>query len=98
MRGVLLPVPNAYFAYRLTPDIFVGLGMGSPFGLKTEYDPAWAGRTQAIKSELKTININPSIAWKVNESFSLGAGLERSVSEATLTSIGCCPRGGHYQG
>jgi len=38
--------------------------MSAPFGLKTEYDSTWAGRTQAIKSELKTINLNPSIAWQ----------------------------------
>ncbi|NDP48304.1 MAG: transporter [Sulfuriferula multivorans] len=84
--GGLAVVPNAYFAYRLTPDIHVGLGMNAPFGLKTEYDSAWKGRTQAIKSELKTINLNPSIAWKASETLSLGAGLSIQYAKATLTS------------
>lgn len=84
--GDLALVPNAYFAYRLTPDVHLGVGMNAPFGLKTEYDPDWAGRTQAIKSELKTIILNPSIAWKAGESLSLGAGLSIQYIEATLTN------------
>ncbi len=37
-----------------------------PFGLKTEYDDGWLGRYQALKSEVKTININPALSWKVD--------------------------------
>ena len=85
--GSLALVPNAYFAFRLTPDVHLGVGMNAPFGLKTEYDPTWAGRAQAIKSELKTINLNPSIAWKVNDALSLGAGLSLQYAEATLTNL-----------
>ncbi|MDP1862372.1 MAG: outer membrane protein transport protein [Thiobacillus sp.] len=84
--GGLAFIPNGYFAYRLTPDIHVGIGMNAPFGLKTEYDRTWAGSTHGVKSELKTINLNPSIAWKANESLSLGAGLSIQYAKATLTS------------
>lgn len=79
-------VPNAYYAFRLAPDLHLGIGLNSPFGLKTEYDPDWIGRYQAIKSELKTINLNPSIAYKVSESLSIGAGLNIQWIEATLTN------------
>lgn len=79
-------VPNTYFAFRLTPDVHLGIGVNAPFGLKTEYDSTWKGRTQAIKSEVKTINLNPSIAWKASETLSLGAGLNIQYAEATLTN------------
>lgn len=79
-------VPNVYVAMRLTPDVHVGVGLNSPFGLKTEYDPDWIGRYQAIESELKTINLNPSIAYKVGETLSFGAGLNVQWIEATLTN------------
>lgn len=79
-------VPNAYFAFRLMPDVHLGVGVNAPFGLKTEYDPDWKGRTQTIESEIKTININPSIAWKASESLSLGAGLSIQYAEATLSN------------
>lgn len=78
-------VPNAYFAYRLTPDVHLGLGVNSPFGLKTEYDPEWVGRYQAIKSEVETINVNPSVAFKLSDTLSLGAGLNIQWIEAVLT-------------
>jgi long-chain fatty acid transport protein len=84
--GDLAFVPNAYFAFRLTPDVHLGVGVNAPFGLKTEYDPDWKGRTQTIESEIKTININPSIAWKASESLSLGAGLSLQYAEATLSN------------
>ena len=84
--GGLALVPNAYFAFRLMPDVHLGVGVNAPFGLKTEYDPDWKGRTQTIESEIKTININPSIAWKASESLSLGAGLSIQYAEATLSN------------
>lgn len=84
--GGLALVPNAYYAFRLTPDVHLGIGLNSPFGLKTEYDADWIGRYQAIKSEVKTINVNPSIAYKLSETVSLGAGLNIQWVEATLTN------------
>jgi long-chain fatty acid transport protein len=89
--GDLAFVPSAYFAYRVSPDIVVGVGLGAPFGLKTEYDSGWKGRTQAIKSELKTINLNPAIAWKASESLSLGAGVSFQYAKATLTNFAGAP-------
>jgi len=80
-------VPNAYFAYRLTPKVHLGIGLNSPFGLKTEYDPGWIGRYQAIKSELKTVNINPSVAYKISDTLSVGAGLNIQRIEAELTNL-----------
>jgi long-chain fatty acid transport protein len=84
--GSLAFVPNFYFAYPLTSSVNIGVGINSPFGLKTEYDSSWVGRFQAIKSDLKTINLNPSIAWKIDDQFSLGVGLSVQRVEATLTN------------
>lgn len=79
-------VPNFYYAFRATPRLHLGIGVNAPFGLKTEYDPDWLGRYQALKSEVKTINVNPSIAYKVTDTFSIGAGLSVQRIEATLTN------------
>jgi len=84
--GGLAFVPNAYYAFRLTPDVHLGIGAFAPFGLKTDYDSTWVGRVHAIESELKTINVNPSIAWKLNDALSLGAGVSIQYIEATLTN------------
>jgi len=83
--GDLAFVPNFYLMTELTPSIKVGLGVNVPFGLKTEYDDEWIGRFQAVKSELKTININPSVAFKVNDQLSLGLGVSAMWAQAELT-------------
>ena len=85
--GDLAFVPNAYFAFRVTPQMHLGIGLNSPFGLKTEYDPGWIGRYQAITSELKTVNINPSVAYKVSDTLAIGAGLNLQRVEAELTNL-----------
>lgn len=78
-------VPAAYFSWELDPKWSAGLGLGAPFGLKTEYDPNWMGRFHAIRSEIKTINLNPSVAYKVNEGLSFGFGLNWQRVDAGLT-------------
>lgn len=82
-------VPNAYLSWQLTPSLFVGFGVSAPFGLSTDYeDQNWVGRFQALKSEIKTINYNPSIAYRVNDKVSLGFGLNYQTIDAELTSTG----------
>ena len=73
--GHLGLVPNAYFSWQLDEKWFVGLGVGGPFGLMTEYDDDWIGQYHSNKFDIKTVNINPSIAYKVNDQFSMGFGL-----------------------
>jgi long-chain fatty acid transport protein len=75
-------IPNGYLSWALNKDLYLGLGVGAPFGLKTEYDPDWVGRFQSIKFEIKTYNINPSIAFRLNEQFSIGAGFSWQRLEA----------------
>ncbi len=68
-------VPNAYLSWGLTKDIYLGLGLGAPFGLVTEYDNQWVGGAQALKFDIKTYNINPSLAWRINDKISVGGGV-----------------------
>lgn len=84
--GSLALVPNFYFAMEINPQMRFGLGINAPFGLKTDYEAGWAGRFQALKSEVKTVNINPSLSYKVNEVVSLGLGIDYQKIEAELTN------------
>ena len=76
---------NLYLSWGITDSLWLGLGINSPFGLRTEYDRGWIGRYQALTSDLQTINVNPSIAWKVNEMVSLGFGVDIQQAKATLS-------------
>jgi long-chain fatty acid transport protein len=80
-------VPNLYVATQLSPNWYFGLGVSSPFGLATDYkDSNWIGRYQALKSEVKTVNYNPSIGYRVNDKVSLGLGLDYQTIDAELSS------------
>lgn len=83
--GGLASAPNFYFKTDISPSIKIGVGINAPFGLKTDYGDKWMGRFQADKSEVKTININPAIAFKVNNQLALGFGVSAMWTEATLT-------------
>ena len=83
--GSMAVVPSAYFAWEIDPKLSAGIGLGAPFGLKTEYDSNWMGRFHAIKSEIKTVNVNPSVAYKVSDSVSLGFGIDWQKIDAELT-------------
>lgn len=84
--GSLATVPNAYFAMDVAPGLKAGLGVSVPFGLKTEYSSDWIGRFQAIKSEIDTLNINPSLSYKVNDTVSLGFGVSYQKIDAEFTN------------
>ena len=75
-------IPNGYLSWALSKDLYVGLGLSAPFGLKTEYDDDWVGRFQSVKFEVKTYNINPSVAFRVNDRVSIGAGVNWQRIEA----------------
>jgi long-chain fatty acid transport protein len=83
--GDLSAVPNFYFAMDVAKDWKFGVGVSAPFGLKTEYDPTWVGRFQAIKSDIKTINVNPSVSYKLDDKISFGFGLNYQQIDAELT-------------
>ncbi|MBT0963527.1 OmpP1/FadL family transporter [Denitromonas iodatirespirans] len=80
--GDIAAIPNAYMSWALTDRLWAGVGISAPFGLVTEYDEDWVGRAQAILFDIKTININPSLAFKVNDMVSIGVGLNWQRLEA----------------
>jgi long-chain fatty acid transport protein len=67
-------------------DLKLGLGINVPFGLETDYDPGWLGRYHALQSKLKTINVNPVVAFDVVEGVSVGAGLQVQYASAELSN------------
>lgn len=79
-------VPVGYAAWELRDDIRMGVGVTVPYGLETDYDRDWIGRYDAINTELLTIDINPTIAWRVNEQLALAAGLSAQYADASLSS------------
>lgn len=79
-------VPNAAFVTSLSDRLSFGLSMNAPFGLKTEYGAGWIGQRIALMSEIKAVNINPALSYKVSPALSVGVGLSLQYLEAELTN------------
>jgi len=82
--GKLGYVPNFFYAQSISDNLKVGIGVVSPFGLTTEYNREWVGRYYTFKTELLTIDINPSVAYKINKMWSIGGGLSVQYLDAEL--------------
>ena len=83
--GTDAAVPHFYLTSQLNARLSLGVGVFSPFGLKTEYAADWIGRYHALKSELTNININPSLAYRLSNQLSVGAGVSASHLDSELT-------------
>src|SRR5690606_14312937 len=62
----------------------IGLGLTVPFGLETKYPADSVVRYIATKSTLVTYNINPMIAYRINDEWSVGVGFNAQYAEAKL--------------
>lgn len=78
-------VPNFYYTMPGDGPMRFGVSVTAPFGLATEYDPAWAGRYQGLRSELTTLDINPSFSYRISETVTAGAGLSAQYADAELS-------------
>lgn len=84
--GDVTPVPAMYFSTPINDAWRVGVGLGAPFGLKTEYDNGWMGRYQALKSKLTAMDLTGSISWEINPQIALGASIIAQKTTVDLSN------------
>lgn len=77
-------VPHLYASYRASDTLAYGLGVFVPWGTKLDYRPDWGGRYNLQKVELKSISINPNVAWKLSPELSVAAGINMQYMEGKL--------------
>ncbi|MEO1491901.1 MAG: outer membrane protein transport protein [Pseudomonadota bacterium] len=79
-------VANNYVGYRLEDDILIGLSVFTPFGLATEYPEASSVAADAITSDLRTIQIAPTLGFEPIPGLTLGVSGQIIYADARLTS------------
>jgi long-chain fatty acid transport protein len=72
----LLPVPQAYVSYAVTPKVGVGLGLFAPYGLETKWPLAFDGRFAGYDNIIKTFYVQPTVAYQVTPWLKLGGGFD----------------------
>lgn len=84
--GPIAVAPNFYYTRAINDTWTAGVGINAPFGLVSDYDKGWVGRYYALRSDIKTVNINPSIAYKASNTLSLGFGINIQYIDASLSN------------
>ncbi len=65
MNDYVQPVPHLYATRRITNDLAVGLAVFVPYGLKSDFDPNWAGKYNNYLTDITTIDITPTVAYRI---------------------------------
>ena len=78
-------LPASTCRYQLSPNLWRGMSINSPFGLSVGFPDRWAGRDYAADdSGRKTYNATPSIAYRFNDWLSVGVGVQIQYAKASL--------------
>ncbi|MCG8306599.1 MAG: outer membrane protein transport protein [Cytophagales bacterium] len=62
-----------------------GIGAFTPFGSRVNWGNTWTGRDLLNELSLRSIQIQPTISYKISDKFSLGAGLDITIGSVELT-------------
>jgi long-chain fatty acid transport protein len=96
-------IPNFYFSQQINEKFFWGFALSTNYGMETELPSDFAGSQFGNEAMVKTIEFNPNIAYKLNETLSFGAGIRYirgeghfgAVSSANtqIPGVGLIPKG-----
>ncbi|WP_372762087.1 outer membrane protein transport protein [Pseudoalteromonas sp.] len=85
-------IPAGYFTMPVNDKVSVGFGAFSNFGLATEFNDDYVAGQIAGETEIVTVNMNASVAYKVTEQFSFGIGLNAIYADAKIIrNVGANP-------
>lgn len=88
-------IPAGFLTHQINDSLWAGLGLTVPYGMGTEFGEGWEGRERGTESMILTFDINPNLAWKVNEKLSVGGGVSLQYAKAELGSGRIVSENGH---
>jgi len=69
------PGGGGFYSHSVSPKLKLGFAMTGNFGGVAKYDDNWVGRYYVQQTKLVGLSFVPSIAYKVTDKLSLGAGV-----------------------
>ncbi len=71
-----IPVPDLYITHQLGSKLAIGVGMFAPYGLTTEWPTTFIGHFLSYKATIKSIYLQPTVAYRVSPRFLIGVGVD----------------------
>lgn len=79
-------IPAAFLSYQVNDSLWLGLAITSPYGMRIRYGSDWSENQRGISGSVTTVDINPNIAWKVNDYISIGGGVSALWTHSKIKS------------
>jgi len=70
-----VPGAGAFLTHGISPDLKLGFSIAGNFGSVIDYDDQWVGRYRVQQATLLGIQFVPSVAYRVTDRLSVGAGI-----------------------
>ncbi|EHJ9981865.1 porin [Vibrio parahaemolyticus] len=89
-------VPNFYFIHPINDDWYLGLSAYSNFGTDMEFKPNYGAPVFGGVTSVASVNLGVSLAYKVNDRFSIGGGIDVIYGSGELyrdMDVGVCVGG-----
>ena len=78
---------SMYMTHEARPGLVFGLAVGAPFAYVSEYPETAASRYTATRTSLAAINVSPTVAYRVNPQWAVGASLNLQYYMADLDTM-----------
>jgi long-chain fatty acid transport protein len=73
--GMNAIIPNFYATAEIAPNLTAGIAITAPFGNTMQYEDNWIGRYVGIKTSALSLDINPNLAFRLNDMVSVAGGV-----------------------
>ncbi|MGM0823741.1 MAG: OmpP1/FadL family transporter [Pseudomonadota bacterium] len=86
-EGDMVPgtlIPYAFYAHPVNDKLAFGFGVYAPFGSKTDYEDDFQGRYFGNYTEVTVASAQPTVSYRFNDQWSVGAGITYNQVEGEL--------------
>lgn len=79
-----LPNASIFYSHSVSEQLKLGIATYGNFGLSEDFGSSWAGKNLVNKTALMALTIQPTIAYRFSDQWSLGAGLTANYGYLSL--------------
>jgi long-chain fatty acid transport protein len=87
---------HAMFGFGKDKAFKAGLSVVTPYGSSVKWQEGWIGQTNLEQISLRAIYIQPTIAYRVNDKFSVGGGFQYMIGGVNLQRKTALPVNGLF--
>ena len=89
--GGTVPILTAAWVHSFSDRFKFGIALFGAAGAALDYDDDWAGRKQVQSTEILALSLSPTLAYRINDWFSIGGGINFVATTLDMKLEGLIP-------